>query len=337
MRFACPACSAPFEVSETDLQVQEPMELDCPNCRLLLLLLPVAGGRWQLGLAAMPELPVFEAAPHVPPVPESPPAPVVAQPTHTASKRDLASVRLDLPTAASPPLWPTAPEPPIAGNRPGERQPSGDGQSWQDFSVMFRADQAKRTQRRTWLWLGLALVVLGALGGWLLLKRSAAVSADDLRGLRDGARLWTLDHAASDGDAKQPGSLLSRKLATGLQIVRRAQLAERVLPAVEAADEPTPSAPSTAAASPPSNSLKPRLDAACAEASTELAGCARKFMVPRPLKVRLLLGVSGKVDGVWASGGGDQHADFVRCLASPLRRLEFPPQELEQRYTCVVR
>lgn len=331
MRFACPACSAPFEVPDADLQVLEPMELDCPNCRLLLLLLPVAGGHWQLGLAAMPEIPAFEAAP------EPPPAPVVAQPTHTASKRDLASVRLDLPTTASPPLWPAAPEPPIAGKKTGERQPSGDGQPWQDFSVMFRADQAKRTQRRTWLWLGLALVVLGALGAWLLLKRTAAVAADDVRGLRDGVRLWTLDHAASDGDPKQPGSLLSRKLATGLQIVRRAQQAERVAPPVEAADEPTPSAPPTAAAPPPSNSLKLRLDAACSQASVELAACARKYMVPRPVKVRLLLGVSGKVDGVWASGGGDQHTDFVRCLASPLRRLEFPPQELEQRYTCVVR
>jgi len=316
-------------VNDASLTPREAVELDCPGCLRALLLEPVATGHWGITPVAAP-LEEWPVAQHpleaLPPLEELPAAGLPHLTPHPGKPesgffRDLGQVKLDLPA-------------------PGPRKPVPPQHNlWQEMSVMFRIDQQQKG-RKSLIALGAVLVVLLAgIGVLLSMKLSGDQAQDELKVMREGLATFTLPYQTSDADKTAPGTVLSRKLAVTLEIMQRSArqpkplgLPEPVTPEVAAVPLPqglTPVASRTA-------DIKARLDKACQDHAKAITTCARRFMVPRPLRVRFIVNLKGRPESVRVAGGGDRHDAFRGCVARKLHNLDVGPQVLELRYTCAV-
>lgn len=309
MRFSCPACLTAFEVSDASLAPREAVELDCPGCHRALLLEPSPSGDWGI-------LPV---AP--PPAIALPPRP---RPPSSGFYRDLGQVKFELPDPAAR----KAPPPP-------------QNNLWQEMSVLFRLDQVQKSRKSLYAWGAVVVLLLGGIAALLGMKLSRDRALDDLKAMREGLSAFTLPYQTSDADKTAPGTVLSRKLVVSQQILRKPAapvapepLPEAVTPAQAAV--PVPAAVSPVQAPGGGIDLKAKLDHACQQHGDEIAACARKYMVPRPVRVRFIVNVKGRPESVRVSGGGDQHDAFQGCVARGLHDLDVGAQVLELRYTCTV-
>ena len=324
MRFSCPACQTPFEVNDASLAPREAVELDCPGCRRALLLEPSVTGHWGITPVAQPveerpldDLPAEELPSSAGQTVQLPPR---AGKTESGFFRDLGQVKLDLPA-------------------PGPRKaPPPSHNLWQEMSVMFRMDQAQKGRKSLYAWGAVLLLLLGGIGALLGMKLSRDEAQDELKAMREGLATFTLPYQTGDADKTAPGTVLSRKLSIIGQLARQNSRAE-ALPL------PEPVTPDVAAMALPRGptavtggalDLKAQLDKTCQDHAGAIAACARKFMVPRPLRVRFIVNVKGRPESVRVSGGGDRHDAFQGCVARGLRDVDLGPQVLELRYTCAV-
>jgi predicted Zn finger-like uncharacterized protein len=343
MRFSCPACTTSFEVADANLDAGEALEVDCPGCASVLLLAPAANGDWTLAQTVDPLVPVAtEAAakPHAI-VPE-PSFPVAAQP------------RADAPATVATPAASTA-LPPGTGSSASRRKmsdihlqlpdphmrkaPPSAAQMWQDFSVMFRLDQKEKGRRTLVAWSLLVLVLLGGIGALVGVKVSQDLGQRMLGDMHADLAVFTLPYQSTDADRSAPGTVLSRKLAVMHSMAhppKPVALPEPVTAEAAPAVSPPQALAPAVAGVPVVNDLKQRLENACTSNMAAMAACSRRFMVPRPLRVRFIVNAAGHPESVRAAGGGDQHDAFQNCLARVLRPVALGPQELELRFTCTV-
>lgn len=341
MRFSCPACTTSFEVADANLVAREALEVDCPGCASVLLLAPAANGGWTLAQTVDTLVPVAtEAAAQPHAIPADPSFSVAAQP------------RADAPAAVATPAA-SAALPPATGSSASRRKmsdiqlqlpdphmrkaPPSAAQMWQDFSVMFRLDQKEKGRRTLVAWSGLVLVLLGGIGALVGVKVSQDLGQRMLGDMHADLAVFTLPYQSTDADRSAPGTVLSRKLAIMHSMAhppKPVALPEPVT--AETMPAATPQQAPAVAGLPVVNDLKQRLENACTSNMAAMAACSRRFMVPRPLRVRFIVNAAGHPESVRAAGGGDQHAAFQSCLARVLRPVALGPQELELRFTCTV-
>jgi predicted Zn finger-like uncharacterized protein len=312
MRFSCPACQTPFEVHDASLAPREAVELDCPGCHRALLLEPTPTGAWGI-------LPV--APPPAEPMQPQVQLPSRPRPQSSGFYRDLGQVKFELPDPAA------------------RKAPPPQNNLWQEMSVLFRLDQVQKSRKSLYAWGAVVVLLLGGIAALLSVKLSADRALDDLKAMRAGLSAFTLPYQTSDADKTAPGTVLSRKLVMSQKLSHPAQVPSTAEPL------PEPVTPEVAALPPPHDAtpamgggldVKARLDHACQQHAAEISACARKYMVPRPLRVRFIVNVKGRPESVRVSGGGDQHDAFQGCVARGLHDLDVGVQVLELRYTCAV-